>query len=277
MNHERQVARFYAHGLERVASHHGHYLNFGLWAVPGMSYVQAAECLLARVGERAGLTPASRLLDVGCGMGAQDRFFVERFGCHHIEAWDLVPGHIAVARRHHALERIRYGVADACRLPFASAAFTQVIAVEGIVHFRTRAQFFAEAYRVLDAGGRLAVADFFLARPKPTRLQRTVLRLCTAGWHVPQANVATLDAYRATLTRAGFAGARLEVLSDEVIPGYWREQRRPAVRRAVRAMRGELVGRLAVGIDAAMYALYRMGALGYLVASAQKPPAGAPS
>jgi SAM-dependent methyltransferase len=270
MSHAQRVARFYAHGLERIGSFHDNYLNFGLWSDGVSSYPQAAEALLERVGERVGLGGDSHLLDVACGMGTQDRFFVERFGCARVEAFDLVPGHIAVARCRHALPNVRYGVADACHLPFAPECFTQVVAIEGIVHFDTRERFFREAHRVLRLGGRLGVADYFLARPLRTALERGLLRLCTAGWHVPPENVATLDEYRAALARAGFEDVRLEVVSDAVIPGYWREQRRAEVRRQVYSIRGAVAGRLAAAIDALMYGLYRAGVIGYLIASARK-------
>ena len=53
---------------------------------------------------------------------------------------------------------------DACRLPFASAAFDRVLAVECIFHFPSRRQFFGEARRVLRRGGKLALSDFILRR-----------------------------------------------------------------------------------------------------------------
>jgi len=274
MNHEARVRRFYSHGVENYGRFHENYLNFGYWARGTTDYVRAAEALLERLGDAIALSPDSDVLDVACGMGTQDEFLASRFGCRSIEAVDLTPEHIVIARARHASRAITFRVGDACRLPFVDGAFTHVMAVEGIVHFNTRETFFREALRVLGAGGWLGVTDFFLGRQPRSRVERLLLRWCTAAWHVPADNAVTVAGYRTALERSGFEEIAIEIASDQVIPGYVAEQSRPEVRRQVCAIRGAIAGRAGVAIDRLMYRLYRAGLIGYLIARARKPAQG---
>ena len=274
MTHENRVERFYSYGVENYGTFHDNYLNFGYWP-PGLTdFVAAAEALLERVGTAIGLGPDAVLLDVACGMGTQDRFFTSRFGCRRIEAVDLTAKHIEVARVRNSGPNIQYRIGDACQLDFAPGSFTHVVAIEGIVHFNTRERFFREAHRLLSPGGRIGVSDFFAARAPTNSVERLLLRCCAAAWQVPPENVVTLEAYRATLERAGFEDVALDVVSDQVIPGYITEQTRPEARRDLYQIRGAVIGRMGVLIDRLLFYLYRAGLVGYLIGAARKPSTG---
>src|SRR5438067_9505072 len=108
MTHEHSTEAFCAHGVERFGTFHGTYLNFGLWENGITAYVNAAEHLLGRVAHKIDLAGDSVLLDVACGMGAQDLFWMRQYGCRAIEAVDLTRKHIAVATAHNVFPNITY-------------------------------------------------------------------------------------------------------------------------------------------------------------------------
>jgi microcystin synthetase protein McyJ len=270
MHHEARVERFYAHGVARYGSFHDNYLNFGLWT-PGRSFVEAAEALVERVGTKIALGGDAALLDVGCGMGTQDRFLMRRFRPRTIEAVDLTPQHIAIAQARNEFANLTYRVGNACVLPFPNGAFTHAMSIEGIVHFNTRQRFFREARRVLVPGGRFGASDFFMPRAPRNLLERRLLRLCMSAWQVPPDNASSAEEYHAALERSGFTDVHVEIVSDQVIPGYYAEQMRPDTRRHIRAIRGPVIGRLSQLIDVFLHRLYRARLVGYLIVDARKP------
>ena len=98
-----------------------------------------------------------RVLDVGCGTGRLARLLVERYGC---KVWgvDPEPAMIDVAR-----ERVPPGVGlklgSAEDLPFKDDWFERVT-MTLVIQLVDRRRAFAEALRVLQPGGRLAVVTF---------------------------------------------------------------------------------------------------------------------
>jgi ubiquinone/menaquinone biosynthesis C-methylase UbiE len=270
VTHEARTQAFYSRGVENFGSFHGNYLNFGLWENHITDYVEAAEHLLTRVANKIQLERSSVLLDVACGMGAQDSFWMERFGCSAIEAVDLTDKHIAIARERNRFPNVTFRVGDACALPFADGIFSHVTAIEGVVHFNPRERFYREAYRVLQPGGRLGMSDFCFRRAPRNSLEQGFSRLVCKAWHVPAENADTVENYSAKLVRAGFTDVDVELVSDAVVPAYLREHRRPEIRRQMYGIRGPVMGRLSLGIDWLVRTMYEMQLLAYILVSARK-------
>jgi len=268
--HEQRTESFYAHGVENYGTFHSNYLNFGLWEDGTTDYVEAAERLLARIGAKIRLGRQSLLLDVACGMGTQDLFLMRRFGCAAIEAMDLTAKHIAVATARNEFPNLSYRVGDACSLPFAADTFTHVTAIEGVVHFNPREKFFREALRVLKPGGILGMSDFCLAREPRSAVERFIIRACEWAWHVPTENTDTTRSYAAKLARSGFTDAEIDVVSDQVIPGYLAEQERPEARREQRRIRGAVIGTVGPVIDWLVRTAYSRGLLAYILVMGRK-------
>lgn len=102
-----------------------------------------------------------RVLDVACGRG-KSSFMVR---CLHPQATvvglDLLDQNVQVAQTLFAHdENLSYVAGNAMDLDFPDASFDRVLCIEAAFHFPDRAQFLAEACRVLRPGGRLVVVDF---------------------------------------------------------------------------------------------------------------------
>jgi microcystin synthetase protein McyJ len=276
-SHERGVESFYQHGVERFADYHGGMLNFGLWRDGAADYAAASRQLVAHVAGSIGLAPESRLLDVACGMGAQDVFLAEETGCRSITGLDVTWKHVLVARdraRRAKLEdRLDFRHGTAVALPFAEAAFTHVTCIEGGPHFDTREKFLREAFRVLVPGGRLGISDYALTRRPASAFERALVAIARRLWHVPAANAATSGELRAILETIGFAGVRIEEAGRDVIPGYYEESRKPENLRRMYAIRGFWLTRASLWVDAAMYRIFTRGLLEYVFVFAEKPGA----
>lgn len=269
--HEKATEWFYSHGVENYGTFHDNYLNFGLWEKGITDFVKAAEHLLTRVGKKIELNNKSELLDVACGMGTQDRFFIKTFKCKKIEAIDLTRKHVELAQSRNPYKNLNYRQGNAVSLPFKNNTFTHVTAIEGEIHFNTREKFFAEALRVLKPGGKMGLSDFILGRMPRNSIETFLTKLCAKLWHIPWENADTPETYKMKLERTGFTNVNIEVVSDDVIPGYYFEQAKPEVKREQRKIRGFFAGRIGFFIDWFQYKLYQRGLVGYILVSATKP------
>jgi len=271
--HEAGVERFYGTGVEKYGDFHGGYLNFGLWEQGIENYVQAAEHLVTQMGKMLGLNAQSRLLDVACGMGAQDILLHRIFGCT-IDALDVTWKHVELATRRVSetgvQNRVRIHHGTATKLPFDDAAFTHVMSVEGPEHFNTREDFFKEAYRVLTPGGVMVLSDYNLHRKPRTIWERLVVEAARILWHVPRANYDTIDSYKMKLERNGFRKVVIQEIGEQVIPGYYLEQQRPETKKSLRRIRG-FIGRYGGAlVDRAVYKAFKAGLINYILVRAEK-------
>lgn len=114
-----------------------------------------------RVLSLAGVVPAARVLDVGCGTGIVARLAATRVGPHGaVTGLDLNDGMLQVARRTSigASPEITWRQGDAVALPFDERTF-DVIACQQALQFMPRpAAALAEMRRVLSECGRAVVA-----------------------------------------------------------------------------------------------------------------------
>lgn len=273
-SHEAKVEKFYGRGSANFSEIHGGYLNFGLWERPGMTYLEAAENLIRRLGAMAELNAESTVLDVACGTGAQDLVLAQTYGPKQITGLDLTWDHVRIAQ-----ERVqKAGLADkisfqhgtAVRLPFGDAQFSHVMTVEGCVHFDTREAFMREAFRVLEPGGRLVMADYDLRR-EPSGADKLLLNAMCEAWHVPKPNRLPATKFAETLREIGFVDVEVQQVADKTIPQYVREQYTWRHFNELAEVRGtgNAVGGLI--IDALVALAYKRGILGYILVQATKP------
>ena len=109
-----------------------------------------AEDLAARVTAR---TP-SRVLEIAAGTGVVTRALAARLPeSTAIVATDLNPGMLETAAQVGTARPVQWRQADAMQLPFADAEFDIVVCQFGVMFFPDKRHAFAEARRVLRAGG----------------------------------------------------------------------------------------------------------------------------
>jgi microcystin synthetase protein McyJ len=208
------------------------WLNLGYWK-NAHTYPEAASAMARLLGGAAALGPNDRQLDVGFGFAEQDFLWLEEFGVGHISGVNITPMQVERATQRAAQrklsERLSLRVGSATELPFEAGSFTKVTALECAHHFLTRERFFAEALRVLEPGGRLALCDGVPApeHARPNLMTKMVLR----HWASPIENFYDRNEYARKLERLGFVNVRVQSIGDDVFPGtvLYSEQRRRGV------------------------------------------------
>jgi ubiquinone/menaquinone biosynthesis C-methylase UbiE len=110
--------------------------------------------LLEHLGGRL---DGQRVLEVGCGRGVGTHLIFERFGAHHVMAFDLDPDMVSQAQRYltpYLPDRLILTVADVTAIPANDASFDAVMDFGIIHHVPDWQAAVAEIRRVLRPGGR---------------------------------------------------------------------------------------------------------------------------
>jgi cyclopropane fatty-acyl-phospholipid synthase-like methyltransferase len=164
-----------------------------------------------------------RLLDLGCGLGATLRSFGRRMPQARLVGLTRVPWQVERAQAlNHAAgsgDRIRILEGDYEDTILPRASYDGVYALESSCHAhgRDKAAFLTEAHRLLRPGGRLVVADGFLAHARfVSALQHRIYRKLCECWVIEE--LAQLDLFTARLEQLGFIDIRVENLQLRVAP-----------------------------------------------------------
>lgn len=126
------------------------------------------------VGRIAG---AVNILEIACGTGRVTKHLLNTLpSSGKLVATDLNADMIAVAKTKVADDRVEWKVADAQELPFEDNSFDHIVCQFGVMFFPDKAKGMAEAYRVLQPGGKYIfnVWDALELNPR-SALIRTVM------------------------------------------------------------------------------------------------------
>lgn len=119
--------------------------------------------LYHRVAQSAPLTGRD-VIEFGCGRGGGARFLAQSTLPRNYVATDASRLLIYAAKRLGTPAPLRFVVARAEQIPFATATFDIGISVEAVSPLGDKGAFLAGAARVLRPGGTLLVTDFFYTR-----------------------------------------------------------------------------------------------------------------
>jgi MPBQ/MSBQ methyltransferase len=170
-----------------------------------------------------GATSRPRLLDLGCGLGATLRSFARRLPEAELFGLTRVPWQVERARSLNGAagygERVRVIEGDYEDSVLPGASYDGVYALESSCHAHgtDKVALLSEAHRLLVPGGRLVIADGFLAGGRFTGdLQRRIYRKLCECWVIEE--LAQLDRFTARLEQLGFIDITVERLQVRVAP-----------------------------------------------------------
>lgn len=152
--------------------------------------------------DQMGLKPATKLLDIGSGVGGPARF-VANSAAADVTGIDLTQSYVEIAtslsKRTGLADKTRFVQGSALDMPFGNASFDAAMILHVGMNLPDKAKLMSEAARVLKPGGVFAVYDVMrlkdgvLAYPLPWASDETMSFVATPG------------DYRAAAAAAGFS------------------------------------------------------------------------
>jgi ubiquinone/menaquinone biosynthesis C-methylase UbiE len=205
-------------------------MHFGFyrWGMNPFDREPMLEQMNAEVLERLRIDPRteSRIVDLGCGLGATLRSLARQLPLASLTGVTRVPWQVEQARERNAAttqnDRIEIAKMNYEATPLASASFDAAYAVESAcyAHGADKAAFLKEAKRLLRPGGRLVMVDGFLrssSRMHPVQ-RRIFDKLCEC-WVIE--SWGELDRVEAQLRLLGFRDIRVEECQFRVAPSVF--------------------------------------------------------
>jgi cyclopropane fatty-acyl-phospholipid synthase-like methyltransferase len=216
-----------------------------------------------------GLAPASRVLEIGSGIGGPARHLASTVGCHVValelqpELSTLAEGLTARCGLDHLVRHVSGDVLDGAPPPLGYDALLSILCV---LHISDRARLFARCREALRPGGRIYLEDFSKLR-EPTAAQWEVLRIKVQCPYLP-----TPPEYVDQLVAAGFVDVALADVSEAWMA--FTADRLTAFRAESTRNRRVHGDDVVDGLDdfyATVAGLYAEGVLGGALVSARRP------
>jgi SAM-dependent methyltransferase len=114
------------------------------------------------LGDRLPIHAHHHILDIGCGLGGPARYFAHRFHCT-VRGIDITKPFVEAANKLTQLlgmeDRVTIEYGNGHHLPYTDGTFDGAYTQHVTMNVADRAQFFAEAYRVLKPGAFFALTE----------------------------------------------------------------------------------------------------------------------
>lgn len=251
-------------------------LHYGVFDSPDEQLDTATHRLTEMMAAGARFEPGLRVLDVGCGTGAQSRFLASTFG---VDAVGITTSPVGVATARELTEaaglsgRVTFEQRDATANEFPSESFDRVWILESSHLMRDRQALVSEAVRVLRPGGRLVWCDIVRHRDIPfLEVRERREEFATLREAFGDARMEPLADYVAWFEEAGLTVEQARDLTAATLPTFaaWRANAAEH-RDAVVAALGERGHTAFVRSADILESLWRDGTFGYGLVVAAKP------
>jgi tocopherol O-methyltransferase len=160
-NEIQDISAFYDFASQYFRTLWGEHIHHGYWIRGDESRETAQVQLVDRLANFAEIKPQSKILDVGCGMGASSVYLAKNYAAEPTGI-TISPVQVHMANELAARENVkaRFLLMDAQDIVL-DEFFDVLWSIESISHYQRKERFFASATSLLKPGGTLAITDWF--------------------------------------------------------------------------------------------------------------------
>ena len=171
-----------------------------------------------------------RILDVGCGYGCQDIFWIKNIDNSYdakIYAIDISEKQIEHAikvqnENHISNKRLSYNVGNALTIRDQfKFKFDTILSLESAFHYSDRPLFFNNVYHLLKDDGIFVITDIILNDNSPSMMSRIFMKLAVDFFNIPDKNLIRLDDWKQSLTDNGLECIELHDITDKTFNPYY--------------------------------------------------------
>lgn len=160
----RQIANFWDKITEGWRAIWGPHIHHGYYeSNASLTPLEAQEKLIEKLTEMLEITPKSKILDAGCGMGGSSLYLAKKYDAT-VTGITLSQKQVSIASEQARLNHINnvdFKIEDALSLKsFEDNSFDLVWSLESCEQFYDKSLFIKQAFRVLKPGGKLMLATW---------------------------------------------------------------------------------------------------------------------
>lgn len=161
-------------------------LHYGYWDNTTRNFSGALVRINAVMANHVGMENGMKVLDTGCGEGGSvcwvaSNFDVEVTGIT-LSKKQMNSGNAYLKQRNVLKAKIE--VQNYCHTTFKDASFDVVWAIESVCHAQDKKEYLSEMFRILKPGGKIIMADFFIAK-ELNASEKTSIDNWAHAWAVP--------------------------------------------------------------------------------------------
>jgi tocopherol O-methyltransferase len=193
-------------------------LHYGYWDSSTKNFHQALLNINKVLSERVKIKKEDKVLDAGCGVGGSSLWLAKEKGCSvtGITLSDKQVNKASAMAKETGLDaQVKFEQKDFTSTGYPQNSFTVVWAIESVCHAADKSNFLKEAYRILNAGGRLVMADFFKVKNLKGE-DESIIRRWAHGWAVP--DFSTIEEFESQMKEAGFKNIEISDATKEITP-----------------------------------------------------------
>lgn len=204
--------RLFWHGYTRA-------VHYGIWDKETKNLKESLLNTNQVMADTANIKLGEKVLDAGCGVGGSAFWLAKNRGANVrgiTISQSQINKAIQLSKRLGLENQTQFSLQDYEKTNFENSSFDVVWGLESVCHAQDKLDFIKEAYRILNPGGRIVVADGFLEHDQLNPAEAQQYKNFLKGLALD--NLAQPETFENQLNSAGFKNVKNIDKTNDILP-----------------------------------------------------------